>query len=36
MPRIKKIKIWQVNRTEQVELKIINFTNVVIHNNESF
>ena len=36
MPRIKKMKIWQVNWTEQVELKRINFANVVIFNNENF
>ena len=32
----KKIKIWQVNWTEQMELNKISFTNVVTFNNKNF
>ena len=35
-PWMKKIKIWQVNWTEQVELNRISNTNVVIFNNKNF
>ena len=32
----KKIKIWQVNWTEQMELNRISFNNIVIFNNKNF
>ena len=35
-PRIKIMKIRQVNWTEQVELNRIKFTNIVIFNNKNF
>ena len=35
-PWIKKIKIWQVNWTEQVELNRISYTNVITFNIKNF